>query len=143
MHLIADDRPPERLIGLSPPLQRVVRDAGRADLSAVEQVTHPGHDHRIGDHRVGLVDLVERDAIEPQPSRTRALALLDHGGEGGHRENLAGHRYLGALVAERLAKDPLAFAESVYLGSIEQRHSQTPGALHDVTRGTGGVTVAV
>ena len=37
MHLVADHRPPERRIGLLPPRQRVVRDAGRADVAAVEQ----------------------------------------------------------------------------------------------------------
>jgi hypothetical protein len=143
LNLVADHRPPERGIGLFPSRQGVVRDAGRADLSAVEQVSHAGHDHRIGDHRVGLMDLVERDAVEPQPPRTGALALLDHGGEGRDREDLAGHRDLGALVAERLAEDPLAFAQPVYLGGVEQRHPQCPGAPHDVTCGTGGIAVSI
>ena len=37
VHLVADHRPSERGVGLLPPLQRVVRDAGRADVAAVEQ----------------------------------------------------------------------------------------------------------
>ena len=125
---------PSAASALLPSRQRIVRDAGRADVAAVEQAAHSRHDHRIGNHRVGLVDLVERDAVQLQPSRTGALALLDHRRERRDRHDLAGHRDLGALVAERLAEDPLAFAQSVYLGGIEQRDSRGEGALDDVTR---------
>ena len=99
MHLVADDRPPERGVGLLPPRERVVRDAGRTDVAAVEQFAHPGHDHRIGDHRVGLVDLIQRDTVQPEPPRAGAFPLLDHRGERGDGHDLAGHRDLGALVA--------------------------------------------
>ena len=143
VHLVADHRPAERGIGLLPTVERIVRDTGRADRAAVEQVAHSRHDHRIGDHRVGLVDLVERDAVQLQPPRTGALALLDDRGERRDREDLAGHRDLGALVAERLAEDALALAEAVDLGRVEQRDAQRECALHDVAGGTRGVVVSV
>jgi hypothetical protein len=143
MHLVADHGPPERGVGLLPPRQRVVRNADCTDGAAVEQVAHPGHDHRVGDHRVGLVHLVQRDSVQPEPLGAGALPLLDDRGKRGDGHDLAGHHDVGALVAQRLAQDPLAFAEPVYLGGVEQRDPQRTGPLHDVASGAGGVTVAV
>src|SRR5258705_7104307 len=89
------------------------------------------------------MNLVERDTVQLQPPRTRALALLDHRGERRDRHDLARYGNLGALVAECLAEDPLAFAKSVDLCGIEQGDSQGEGALHNITRGAGRVPVPV
>src|SRR5262249_44025740 len=75
--------------------------------------------------------------------RAAARPLLDDRRERGDREELARHRDVGAFVAQRLAQDPFAFAEPVDFGGVEQRDPQRTGALHDVTRGAGGVAVAV
>jgi hypothetical protein len=143
MHLVADHRPAECGIGLLPARQRVVRDSGGADGAAVQQVAHARHDHRVGDDRVGLVNLVQRDVLELQPPRTRALALFHHDGKRRDRKDLAGHRDLVALVAQCLAEDSLALAESVHLRGVEERHTQGACAADDLARGAGGVTVAV
>ena len=143
MHLVADHRPTERGVGLLPSRERIVRDAGRADVAAVEQAAHARHDHRIGDHRVGLVDLVQRDAVELQPPCTGTLALPDHRGKRRDGKDLAGHRDVGTLVAECFAEDALALAQPVHLGRVEQRDAQGAGALHDVAGGARGVGVAV
>jgi hypothetical protein len=95
------------------------------------------------DHGVGLVDLVERNAVDLQPPSTGALALFDHRGEGRDRKDLAGQRDRGTLVAECLAEDALTLAHRVHLGRIEQRDPQSQGALHDVASGTRGVAVPV
>ena len=112
LHLVADDRPSERSVGLLPSRERIVRDTGRADVAAVEQAAHTGHDHRVGDHGVGLVDLVERNAVHLQSPRTGALALFDHRGERRDRKDLAGQRNRGTLVAECLAEDALTLAHA-------------------------------
>ena len=65
------------------------------------------------------------------------------GGKWGNREDLGGHRHLGAFVAECLSENPFAFAQSVHLGGIEERDPQGTGTLDDVTGGAGGVGVAV
>ena len=83
---------PERGIGLAPAVERVVRDAGRADDAVVEQAAHPRHDHRVGDQGVGLVDLVERDAVELQPLARWPGALLDHRRERQRRERSCSRR---------------------------------------------------
>ena len=143
LHLIADHRPAERRVGFLPPGQRIVRDACRADVAVVEQVTHARHDHRIGHHRVGLVDLVQRDAAQLQPPGAGVCALLDHRGKRGDGKNLAGHRNLGARIAERIAEDALALTEPVNLRGIEQRDAECQRAMHDVAGGARRVGVAV
>src|SRR3984957_15480650 len=143
MHLVADDRSPKCGIGLLPTRQRVVRDAGSADGAAVEQVAHARHDHRIGDDRVGLVNLVERDVLELQSPRAGALALLDHERKRRDRKDLAGHRDLIAVVAQSLAEDSLALSESVHLGGVEEVDAQGACAVHDIAGGAGGVTIAI
>jgi hypothetical protein len=89
------------------------------------------------------VDLVQRNAVQLQPLRTAALTLFDHRWEWCNRKGLAGHRNLGARVSECLVEDALTLTHPVYLGRIEKRDPQIKGALHDVTGGTGGVTVPV
>ena len=116
---------------------------GCADVATVEQAAHSRHDHRIGDHRVGLVDLVERNSLQLQPPRTGALSLLDHWGERRDWEDLAGYNNLGALVAESFPQNALALARAIYFGRIEQRHPQCTGTLHDVACGTRGVIFSV
>src|SRR6201999_2074750 len=133
LDLVADDGPPECIVGFLPPLERVVRHAGRPDVAAVEKAAHPRHDDRVGDHRVGLVDLVERNAIDLQSLRTGTLALSDERRKRRDRKDLAGQRDRGTLVAERLAEDALTLAHPIYLSRIEQRHPQVESALHDVT----------
>jgi hypothetical protein len=119
------------------------RYAGGADGAAVEQVAHARHDHRVGDDRVGLVNLVERDVLELQPPRAGALALFHHGRKRRDRKDLAGHRDLIALVAQCLAEDALALAEPVHLGGVEEVDAQGACAMDDVAGGAGGVTIAV
>jgi len=143
VHLVADDWPPECGVGFLPPRERVVRHARGADGTAVEQFAHPRHDHRVGHHRVGLVDLVERDPVELQPAGAGTLTLLDHGREGCDRHDLARHHHLGALVAERFAEDVLAPAEAVDLGRVEQGHAEGQRTLDDVGGRAGRVAAAV
>ena len=107
------------------------------------RLTHARHDHRIGDDRVGLVNLVERDVLELQPPRAGALALLHHGRKRRDRKDLAGHRNLVAFVAERLAEDSLTLTEPVHLGGVEEVDAQGTCAMDDVAGGACGVTVAV
>src|SRR3712207_7887875 len=57
LHLVADHRPAQRDVGGPPPVERVVGDADGADASLVEEAPHPGHDHRVRNHRIGLVHL--------------------------------------------------------------------------------------
>ena len=42
LHLVADDRPSERSIGLPPSRKRIIRYAGCADVATVEQLRIPG-----------------------------------------------------------------------------------------------------
>jgi len=112
-------------------------------VAAVEKAAHPRHDDRVGDHRVGLVDLVERNAIDLQPLRAGALPLFDDRRKRRDRKDLAGQRDRGTLVAERLAQDALTLAHSIYLGRVEQRHPQVERALHDVTGDPPGIGVPV
>ena len=89
------------------------------------------------------MDLVERDAVELQPPCAGTLALFDDRRERRDRHDLAGHRHLGALVAECLAQNPLALAQAVHLGGVEQRDPEGEGAANDVMGRAGGVTVPV
>jgi hypothetical protein len=89
------------------------------------------------------VDLVERDAVQLQPSCAGTLALPDDRRKRRDRKDLARHRDVGTLVAECFAEDALALAQPVHLGRVEQRDAHGAGALHDVSRGTSGVVVAV
>ena len=127
IHLVADDRPSERSIGFLPSRKRIIRDTGCADVATVEQAAHSRHDHRIGHHRVGLVNLVERNSLQLQPPRTGTLSLLDHRGERRDWEDLADYSNLGALVAESLPENALALARAIYFGRIEQRHPRVCG----------------
>jgi hypothetical protein len=81
----------------------------------------PGMINRVGDHGVGLVHLVQRNAVQLQPLRTAALTLFDHRWEWCNRKDLAGHRNLGARVSECRVEDALTLTHPVYLGRIEQR----------------------
>ncbi|EWT02068.1 hypothetical protein N865_07210 [Intrasporangium oryzae NRRL B-24470] len=143
LHLVADDRPAEGRVGAAPPVEGVVRDAHGADPAGVEELTQAGHRHRVGDHGVRLVHLVERDRPHAEPARARLRATPDDRRERGEREELARHDDPLAVVAERVGEDPLAPAEAVDLGRVEEGHPELAGPPHDVDRHAGGVAVAV
>ena len=142
--LLITGRPSAR-VGLPPALQRVVGDARRADPAARRAAARmPGHDHRVGDHRVGLVHLVERDARQPQPPRAAAPSAAGRpAGTARPGRSCWRPRPRPRSSPERLAEDPLAAAEAVDLGGVEQRDAELAGAPDDVARGPVGVRVAV
>ncbi|CKS92174.1 Uncharacterised protein [Mycobacterium tuberculosis] len=89
------------------------------------------------------MDLIQRDTVQLQPPRTGALAVLDHRRKRRDREDLASHHHLGAVVAEGLPENTLAFAQAVDLGGIEQRDPQGACAFDNVAGGAGGVPVPI
>ena len=143
VHLVADHGPTESGIGLAPTGERIVRHARCADETVVEQAPHARHDHRIGDERVRLVDLIERDAVQLEPTRAGPCALPRDRRERRDGKDLARHHDIGPLRPERLAENAFAAARSVHLGGVEQGDTHGAGAGHDVASRTRGVLVAV
>jgi hypothetical protein len=141
--LVADHRLTEGGVGGPPSLQGVVGDPDRADPPFPQQRPHPGHRHRVRDDGVGLVHLVQRDAVELEAAGAALVPVADDGGERRHREDLAGDDDRAAVTTERLAEDLLAAPEAVDLRGVEEGDAEFPGATHDVPRGPAGVVLAV
>ena len=73
--------------------------------------------------------------FELQPPGAGPFTLFHHGRKRRNRKDLAGHRDLIALVAECLAEDPLALAQPVHLGGVEEVDAQCAGPMDDVAGG--------
>ena len=76
--------------------------------------------------------LVERHAVQPEAAGAAGQPVAHHRRERGDGEHLAGDDDRGPLLAQRLAEDPLAAAEAVDLGGVEQGDAQLPGQAHEL-----------
>jgi len=95
------------------------------------QRAHAAHDRPVPDQRIGLVHLVQVEPADPEPVRAGHRALLHHRGDRQDREDLRGQEGRLPGLAQGLAQDPLAAAETVELGRVEQGHAQLQGPAHD------------
>ena len=143
LDLVAEDRGAQRGLRGPPAVQRVVAHPHLADQPDPLQGAHPAHGRGVPDHRVRLVDLVQVQVAGAEPVRAGHRALLHHRGQRQHREDLGGQEHRVQVLAQGLAQDPLAAAEPVDLGGVEEGHAQVQGAPHDRVRLLLGVRVPV
>src|SRR5439155_19951462 len=118
----------------------VVRSAERPGLARFDDLLHRAQRRLERAGMVRLVEVVELDAIGPEP----AQALLEGGGDPFRRQtlrvadlpdaDLGGDARLRPALAERAPQDPLRFAIHVDVRGIEEHEPALEGTLDDAVR---------
>jgi len=118
-----------------------VRGAERTHFSARDQLLHRPQRGLQRSGVIGLVEVVQLDAVGPQP----AQAFLDRRGDPLRRKTLrfghagadadfGGDARLRAAASQRAAQDPLGFTPDVRVRSIEENQPTFQGPVNDAMR---------